>query len=119
MGIVPRKLSLRHGVPHGQTESGGLVIAVICWSLCALPSFSLSLSLSVCLSLAIAMDDGGNKASVHMQSCVYTHKPHTQTTHTDSSVLYVLIRGAESAAENTSLGWETARHLREGVGDVD
>jgi hypothetical protein len=26
---------VRQGVPHGQTESGGIVLAVVCWSPCA------------------------------------------------------------------------------------
>ena len=77
----------------------------------------------MCPSLAIAIDDRGNKASVLIQSFVYTHTTHIHTSSVYTHTTHIHIRGAESAAENTSLGccigWETARHLGEGVGNVD
>ena len=57
------------GVPHGQTKSGGIVLAVICWSPCIKSDLSLSrflvlafsfeivLALSLFLSLFLSEDD--------------------------------------------------------------
>jgi hypothetical protein len=30
--LMSEPLGVRKGVPHGQTENGGIVLAVICWA---------------------------------------------------------------------------------------